>query len=260
MVTPTLTDRRCCLSYLFLVLPASMLSGCTAIQTHQKVAEQLAIGPEAPVTREQSVEEAYRVGFPDVLQISVPGRPDCSGIFPISAEGCVEIATLGNPRIEGETIRGVSRKLGDLAGLRPGEVRCQVRQHGSSFVYVHGPINGPERTVAYRGPESVVSLLRRIGGVQPGAKLKEVHVVRGNLVHEQAPQVFSVDLEAILLKGDPTTNVVLQPFDAIYLGEMQRSKLGRALPDWMRPAYRKFCTVFPDFCPHDWRQQIRDEE
>ncbi len=112
MVTPTLTDRRCCLSYLFLVLPASMLSGCTAIQTHQKVAEQLAIGPEAPVTREQSVEEAYRVGFPDVLQISVPGRPDCSGIFPISAEGCVEIATLGNPRIEGETIRGVWRSWG----------------------------------------------------------------------------------------------------------------------------------------------------
>jgi polysaccharide export outer membrane protein len=240
------------------LLPA-LPSGCNLIQTHQKVAEQLAIGPEAPVTREQTAEEAYRVGFPDVLEIAIPRRPDCSGTFSVTPEGCISIAALGNPRIEGETSGAIARKLSEMTGLPSAEVRCQVRQHASSFVYVYGPVNGPERAVSYHGPESVVSLLRRMGGVQPGAKLKDIHVVRGNVISGQPPQVFNVDLEAILLKKDPKTNVVLQPFDSVYLGEMQRSKLGKALPEWLRPVYRKFCTLFPHLCPHDWRQQIREE-
>jgi hypothetical protein len=69
-----------------------------------------------------------------------------------------------------------------------------------------------------------------------------------------------VDLEAILLRGDPRTNVLIQPFDDIYVGERARSRIGRALPEWLRPLYRGFCGIVPGACPHDWRQQIRDPE
>ena len=260
MVFPTLHDLRDRFTALLWLCVASfLLTGCTARQSRRQLAEQLATGAEAPFSREQVPEQSYRIAFGDVVEIVVPGMPECSGVFPITVEGRVEIKALGNPRVDGDSLRALSRRIGDLCDLRPGEVRCRVVEYRSRFVYVYGPVNGPERAVAYRGPENVVSLLRRIGGVQPGAKLDEVHVIRSNMVSGKPPELFDVDLEAILIRGEPESTVVLQPFDTIYIGELRRARLGKALPHWMRPAYRGFCGVFPNACPHDWRQQIRDE-
>jgi hypothetical protein len=46
--------------------------------------------------------------------------------------------------------------------------------------------------------------------------------------------VFPVDLEAILLRGDRRTDVVVRPNDRVYVGESRRARLAKALPPWAR--------------------------
>jgi hypothetical protein len=43
-----------------------------------------------------------------------------------------------------------------------------------------------------------------------------------------------VDLEAILMRGDGRSNVRVQPYDQVYIGETRRAGLAKSLPPWMR--------------------------
>ncbi len=48
------------------------------------------------------------------------------------------------------------------------------------------------------------------------------------------PEVFVVDLEAVLGKNDTSTDVKLQPYDQIYIGETRGATVARCLPPWMK--------------------------
>ena len=58
-----------------------------------------------------------------------------------------------------------------------------------------------------------------------------------------------MDVEAVLLDGDPRTNVALRPSDQVYVGETRRSSFSRTLPEWVRPLYRKVVGLLP---PDGW--------
>jgi protein involved in polysaccharide export with SLBB domain len=238
----------------------SLPAGCASTIKHEEVAKALGSGVQAPTNREETVAESYRLACPDVVEIAVDSMPQAGGRFAVDAEGRIALAVLENARVEGETVASLAKRVATGLGLEEDRVSCRVVQHQSRVVFVHGPINKGDRSVPYRGTENIVSFLRRCGGLMPSADVDDVHVVRGNVAHGVPPQVFAVDLAAILLRGEPGTNVLLQPFDEIYIGERPRAKFGEALPHWLRPIYRGFCGLFPGACAHDWRQQIRDPE
>src|SRR5205807_3090983 len=104
-------------------------------------------------------------------------------------------------------------------------VQVRVAEHNSRQVFLFGPVAGHERAVPYQGPETVTALLRRTGGLTPRAELTEVHVVRPNVAVGRRPEVFPVDLEAILMRGDDRSNVVVQSYDHVYVGETRRAAL-----------------------------------
>lgn len=233
-----------------------LMGGCAS--KRDRVEQTLASGARAPTVNDAAAEESYRLAFPDAVEIAVVGRPECSGRFAINVEGRLDIPSMQNPRVDGTTIPAVQYLIAQELDVPLENVHCRVIAHRSRTVYVRGAIDGGDRAVPYQGPESAVSFIRRCGGLQPSANFKDIHVVRSNLPLGSKPQVFAVDLEAILLRGEAKSNVLLQSFDEVYVGELPRAKLGRALPDFLKPVYRGLCGIVPGFCPHDWRQQIRD--
>jgi polysaccharide export outer membrane protein len=247
-------------SWAFVALFALGFSALGCANRRSQLAHALGSNQPAPVLRDATVEESYAIGCPDVIEISVDGAAECGGRFTVNAEGRIELPNITNSRVEGETTSGLAQRIARELNVAPEKVRCHVVAHRSREVFVFGPIEGSDRAVAYRGPENIVAFIRRCGGLTPAANVREIHIVRGNVAACSRPQVFNVDLEAILLNGDPKTNYLLQPFDEVYIGELKRAKIGRALPQWMRPVYREFCELFPGACPHDWREQIRDQE
>jgi hypothetical protein len=87
--------------------------------------------------------------------------------------------------------------------------------------------------------------LRRVGGIAPGAEPNDVYVVRAHVADSQRPEVFHVDLKAILLRHDDKTNVRLLPFDQIYVGESRQAQIDRWVPPWLRPVYEALWGIRP---------------
>jgi protein involved in polysaccharide export with SLBB domain len=110
----------------------------------------------------------------------------------------------------------------------------RVLEYRSAYVLLFGEVVGSQRSAPYRGPETVLDLLQRVGGITVGAEPKDVFVVRPHLGDSQRPEVFHVDLQAIVVKHDERTNLRILPFDQIYVGETRQAKVEKALPPWLR--------------------------
>jgi protein involved in polysaccharide export with SLBB domain len=225
--------------WLWLVVPSlGLTAGCGAGRSqldHALLADQT---PAAHARQEAAVE--YRIRCPDVLTIEVNGRPDCCGTFRVGADGRV---TLGPSRlrVDGLTVPAVVRAVAEMTAVPPGQVRIRVAEFNSQVIYLIGEVNGRQRAVAYQGPETVLDLLQRAGGVAPGAALGEIQVVRAHVADGKSPEVFPVDLHAIVVKHDQHTNIHLQPFDQVYVGQSNRSRWRSCVPPWLRPLYETLC-------------------
>jgi hypothetical protein len=92
--------------------------------------------------------------------------------------------------------------------------------------------------VAYRGPETVCQLLQRTGGIKPGAAPDEVYLVRSRVPDGRQPEVFPVKLADIVLRKDDQTNITLQPFDQIFVGQTSQACLGKCVPPCFKPFYK----------------------
>ncbi len=155
----------------------------------------------------------YRVVFPDILEVAVPGRPDASGQFLVMPDGNVELGGLGRVFAEGRTVFQLTQQIAAAAGVPETHIGCRVSQPRSRVVHVFGPAGTTPASLPYAGPERVADVLTRAG--MPGATA-EATVVRRNTATGRPEQTFRVDLTAIRA-GDPQTNMVLEPNDEVRL-------------------------------------------
>jgi protein involved in polysaccharide export with SLBB domain len=218
------------------------------------------------VGRKQGVEQAYHVFCPDVLQITIDSNKQKTGgdrgnrgmqlvsvasvapcsFFPngryvIDTNGRIDLGPLGRLRVEGRSPPEVAHLLSEETGLAAEKIHVQVAEHNSQQIYLHGQVIGCQRAVPYQGPETVLDLLQRVGGITPGAAPNDVTVVRSRLVDSLPPLVFHIDLRAIVMNQDQGTNLRLQPFDRVFVGEAKKSSLEKCLPPCLRPIYEKLC-------------------
>lgn len=179
----------------------------------------------------------YTVRFPDVLDVYVPGRPDWTGRRPLRPDGRIETIPDQSIRVEGRTTAEIGRLLADKAGVASGSVGVVVAEYNSQQVFLFGQVQGGTRAVPYQGPETILELFQRVGGITAGASPRDVQVVRAHVADGRQPEVFDVDLESILNKNEPQTNMRLQPFDQVYVSQSQRASFAKCLPPWLRPIY-----------------------
>jgi polysaccharide export outer membrane protein len=196
---------------------------------------------KAPHARGQAVAESYAIHCPDVLQITVADRPDLTGRRTIGPDGRINLGDAGQPRVEGRTVAEIAQLVAGQFGVPPGRVHVDVAEFKSQKVYVFGEVSGLQRAVAYEGEETVLDLLQRVGGITPGAAPNDVYVVRPRVAEGEAPEVFHINLRAIVLKKDERTNLRLQPFDQVYVGETRQASWSRCVPPCLRPLYDTFC-------------------
>jgi protein involved in polysaccharide export with SLBB domain len=199
------------------------LGGCAAPQT--------CYCRDASATVGEFISQ-YKIACPDVVELAVNPRLD-GGRAPVEPDGTIALTSGGRVRVDGLTVGEVADKLAaDLHVSRP-DIHIRIAEFASRQVFLCGPVAGTERAVPYQGPEPVVAFLRRIGGLAREAEPRDVHVIRANVASGRRPEVFEVDLKAILLDHDDKTNVLLQPYDQVYVGESARANWEKCLPPWM---------------------------
>jgi polysaccharide export outer membrane protein len=219
----------------------ALFTGCAVGRAN---VEKKLMAEKAPVTQE-GVTEQYRVGCPDVLEIRVDERPEFTAKHVIDAGGRIDLGDYGKLRVEGKTLTEIAKLLAEETGSRPEAIHVRVLEYRSQFVLLFGQVIGWQRSVPYQGQETVLDLLQRVGGITPGAQPENVHVVRVHLGGSQRTEVFHVDLNAIVAKHDPRTNIRLLPFDQIYVGETRQNRVEKSFPPWLRPAYQAFWRMLP---------------
>ncbi len=190
--------------------------------------------------RRAGVLDSYTLRCPDVIDVTIENHPELSKSYSIGADGRIDLGDYGNPRIEGKTLPAVVRLLSEETGTPAPQVRVRVAEFRSQYLLLFGEVNGSQRSVPYRGQETVLDLLQRVGGITIGAEPRDVYVVRSHLGDNQRPEVFHVDLQAIVLKNDAKTNIRLLPYDQVYVGETKRAQIEKAIPTWMRSIYLPF--------------------
>jgi polysaccharide export outer membrane protein len=187
--------------------------------------------------RNSGVTENYRLECPDVLQITVAGRPELDAPRSIAPDGRIDLGPLGRVRVEGLPPPAAASQIAAEANLPPQAIQVRVVEYRSQKVYLFGEVTGLQRAVPYQGPETVLDLLQRTGGITAGAAPGEVHVVRSHVAEGRSPEVFQVDLKAAVMKHDERTNLRLQPFDQVYVGETLPSSWEKCVPPCFRPFY-----------------------
>jgi protein involved in polysaccharide export with SLBB domain len=226
---------------LFSWLLALCLPGCIF---HRNSVDHALRADQGGGLRNQGVAENYTLACPDVVDIAVAGRPDATGSRAIGPDGRIDLGRdgLGDAvRVEGQTPVEAATYVAKQLHVPPSQVHLRVAQFKSKLIYLSGEGTGVPRVVPYQGQETVLDLLRRVGGIGPDAAVGEVYVVRPHIAEGNRPEVFHVDLQGIVMKKDQHTNLRLQPFDQVYVGESRQGKLDKCLPPCLRPFHRALC-------------------
>jgi protein involved in polysaccharide export with SLBB domain len=209
-----------------------LLAGCA---TDQARLSRALLANRNPAAHGEEPSQHYQVHCPDVIEVAVEGVTTGDVSLPVAPDG--RIALGEGLRVDGLTPPEAASAVARQYGVGPGQVRVRVAAYNSQQLFLYGQLNGGEHAVAYQGPETVLDVLQRTGGLSPGALVDDVQVIRSHVAEGKPPEVFHVDLAAIVNKHDPQTNVPLEPFDQIYVGQSRRSKLCPCLPPWLRPLY-----------------------
>jgi polysaccharide biosynthesis/export protein len=209
-------------------------TGCTGQRPW--VDRALMAQPIPPGERTQMAAE-YLVGCPDLLEIKIGGRPELSGTQEVAGDGRISATNGERVHVEGLSTSEVARRLAGASRFPPEQISVRVAEYRSQKIYLVGQVVGLQRTVPYQGPEKVLDLLQRVGGVTAGAAPDAVYVVRSRIAEGKQPEVYRVRLRDILTQHDQSTNVQLQPQDQIYVGETNRSALSHYLPPWLKPMF-----------------------
>jgi protein involved in polysaccharide export with SLBB domain len=211
----------------------AIVAGCAA--ERPRLARQLP--PAAPA----AVRIPYHVHSPDVLELRLTGRPDLSGKCGVGADGRIDLGELGRLRVDGRTAPEIADLVARSLQIDRDQVAVQIVEYNSQQIYLYGQVNGAQRPVPYQGGEPVLHVLQRVGGITPGAEPDDIYVIRTHLAEGRAPEVFHIQLRDILSGKDPRTNLVLQPFDEVYVGETRKSCLLKCLPPCFRPFFKSIC-------------------
>lgn len=220
-------------------LPRLCLLVCLGCASNRAGVERSLKVDRYPSPNGEDMSAHYRLACPDVLEIRVSARPQFDADYIIGPDGCIDLGDYGALRVEGQTPLQAARKIAEELGVPPDQIRARVAQFKSRRLFLFGEVFGWQRSIPYQGPETVLDVLHRVGGITRGAEPKDVHVVRPHLDDGRRPEAFHVDLRAIVDRGDQSTNVRVEPFDQIFVGESSRSRFENTLPRWMQPWYRK---------------------
>jgi polysaccharide biosynthesis/export protein len=216
------------------LLALALVSGCAGASGRLT---QALIADRQPEAHARDLEAHYRVHCADVLRVEVRDQPANSGPCKVALDGRITLAD-HHVEVEGRATGRIAALVAQEVGARESDVRVSVHEYNSQQLYLFGEIATKNQILPYRGPETVLDLLHRVDGGTWGAALADVRVVRSHVADGLPPEVFHVDLDAILVKKDLQTNIRLEPSDHIYVGQSRRSKVACQLPPWLQQMCR----------------------
>ena len=182
----------------------------------------------------------YVVEPPDIIVVEVlealPGRP-ITGERQVRPDGMISLGYYGQVFVDSLTTRQIKEKVilhlrkfltdaqlgiettkdGKVVSIPLEEstkVFVDVVSYNSKVYYVQGDVGTPGR-LPVTGNERVLDAINYAGGLIPTASVPTMRLVRPGPRGQGQEHVYPIDYDAIVSKGDSTTNYQLMPGDRV---------------------------------------------
>lgn len=157
-----------------------------------------------------TVDEPYRIGREDVLDVAVWRDPDLTRTLPVRPDGFISMPMAGEVKAEGKTPFDLSEDI--KAKLKPfiqdPKVSVMVREVNSSRVFVTGEVAHPG-AYPLRGRVSLVQAIALAGGFSDFASKDRILVIR------QGSGEIPVRYSDMVEKKESRRDLYLKPGDTV---------------------------------------------
>lgn len=174
-----------------------------------------------PTPNEFALDNNYRIGVGDDLQIQVWRNDDLSVRVPVRPDGKISSPLVGDIVAAGLTTQELAKTVTEKLStyIRNPEVTIIVTNPVSADFLRRVRVTGAVRTpvsVSYRQGMTALDIVLQAGGLTEFAAPSKARLYR---TVDGRTKVYPVDLDAILKKGDLTTNYPLYPSDVVTVPE-----------------------------------------
>ena len=169
----------------------------------------------------------YRIGPPDVLEVSIRPEPAITRNATVRPDGRISLDLIGDVQVAGKTIQEVEADITNRIAeyiVHP-DVTVTLAESNSRKIYVLGEVGAPG-DYPIIGKVDVLDAFGTAGGRTRFSKLDTARLVRPGI---EGQRVFQVNLAAITLYGDSATNYELQPGDVLFVPPNGFARVGYAV-------------------------------
>ncbi len=165
------------------------------------------------VTLRPPAPEDFVFGPGDKIDIKVWRQPDMDMQIVIAPDGAITYPLVGRLQVAGltypELVTTIETALQEY--YTEPSVAVNVVEVSNQKVFILGEVRSPA-VLQIENDLSILEALTRTGGINPDARTDNVLLVRGGL---DAPQLYTVDVNAIFAQGDFSQMVYLQRGDIV---------------------------------------------
>ncbi|MHB1674824.1 MAG: polysaccharide biosynthesis/export family protein [Acidobacteriaceae bacterium] len=174
-------------------------------------AEKSAPQATSPSSAAPAVDN-YVIGKSDVLSVTVWKQKELSGTLLVRPDGMVSMPLLGDVQAAGSTPLQLADRIETKLKkyMQDPEVSVVVTQINSKVIYLLGEV-GKKGPVQMTPGMTLLEAIASAGGLTDFANSKKMYILRNEDGKHQKIRVRYKQA----LKGDPVSNLVLQPGDTI---------------------------------------------
>lgn len=193
-------------------LPLILLAACSSVPIES--------GPP-PAVKEFTIDNNYQIGVGDELSVQVWRNEELSVKVPVRPDGKISTPLVGDIVAAGLTTQELAQQItGKLSNyVRNPEVTVIVNNPASADflrrVRVTGSVRNPT-SITYRQGITVLDLVLQAGGLTDFASPANARLYR---TVDGKTKIYKVNLDAILQRGDLSTNYTLYPSDVVTVPE-----------------------------------------
>ena len=192
------------------------------------------IAAKADPLRLETINQRYKVGPPDELQVEVRDNRDLNTRVTVRPDGYITLPLLEDIYVADLTPMEISEKLDTEFEHYLKDVQTTVTVVGfnSKKVYVFGEVGlpGPQQ---FTGDMTVVEAIARAKSTTTRAATSSVRLVRPD--PDGGEKVFRINLNDITIEGQSLANLQLNQDDIVYVPPTTLAKIGYALDSVMWP-------------------------
>jgi protein involved in polysaccharide export with SLBB domain len=186
----------------------AMLAGCASVTTPLPPPPQIGIGPPTE-------QPAYRLQPGDVIELHILSNPELNEQVVVAPDDRVTFQFAPSISVGGRSLQQVTEMLNKAYGTTTNnDLQVVLRSQVGTRVYVTGEVTAPTEVVA-NGQISALSAVTRAGGFKITAQRSEVVLMRRD--ENNQPHLYALNLLAAMQGKDPSADILLQPYDVIYV-------------------------------------------